>query len=1569
MNDWSDRISKLSPKRLAFLALELQEKVEALQRAQNEPIAIVGAGCRFPGGADGLDSFWQLLDAGADAVTQVPGDRWNADAFYDPNPDAGGKTYTKHGAFVKNLDLFEPQFFGISPREAVSLDPQQRLLLEVSWEALEAAGQVPEKLLATRTGVFVGISSGDYMRLQTMSGAPLDIYAGTGNSPSVAAGRLAYTLGLQGPCVALDTACSSSLIAVHLACQSLRTGECALALAGGVNAILTPDTNVMLSRGRMIAPDGHCKTFDAAADGYGRGEGCGVVVLKRLSDALSAGDRILAVLRGSAINQDGRSSGLTAPNGPAQEAVIRDALARAAVEPADVIYVEAHGTGTPLGDPIEVQALASVLGAGRSAADPLLIGSVKTNIGHLEAAAGVAGLIKVVLALQHERIPAHINFREPNPFIPWASLPVKVTSQAVDWRRGSRRRIAGISSFGFSGSNAHVIVEEAPAAAPAAAPDVERPQHLLTLSARTQTALTATAHAYARRLADGGAAALADACFSANTGRSHFERRLAVSGPSAEAIASALESFAAGSTPSRLVSGRVDPGVSADVVFLFTGQGSQYRDMARELYDTQPVFRAALDRCAAALEGELPAPLLDVLYPTSSALGASASSAPFASSIDETRFTQPALFAVEWALSELWRSWGVRPAVVLGHSIGEYVAACVAGVFSPEDALKLVAARGRLMQAMPAGGAMAAVNCEEARARDAIAPYASTVSIAAINAPRQVVLSGARTELASAVRQLEQDGVRVTWLQVSHAFHSPLLEPMLDEFERVARSVTFCAPKVDLISNVTGEIASGDELVTAGYWRRHARAAVQFAKSIRTLEAAGYGVFLEVGPAATLTALAQQSCGEGTAWAASLKPRAGAWDQMLAALGDLYVRGVAIDWAGFDRPYSRRRVDLPTYPFQRQRYWIEGGVPTAPGAARQTISAAGVGEYEVAWEASEPSTPRPVSGPAIVFADRGGVGASLVQRLTKTAAVSTVVYDAQDDAAFRDAFEAARRTADGRPLTVVYLWALDAPSLPSGGDAAGRTGTLTLVRVLQAAVASGVAVENMWVVTRGAQAAGDAATPLSVAQAALWGLVRVAALEHSNLGLRLIDLEPLPPDDEAAAVFAEISGRDDEDQIALRDGRRLVARLVPSEAIAAGSLQCAPDATYLITGGLGSLGLKIARLLTARGARHLALVGRRALPDRSGWASIPDGHPQKAAIAAVIELERSGANVQTFSADAGDAARMAEVFEALRQSPWPLRGVVHAAGVSVTRSLIELDQASVLETLGPKINGGWALHEQTRDLPLDFFVTFSSIAAVWGSKGLAHYAAANHFLDALAHHRSSLGLTALSINWGPWAGGGMATDDTMAALSAMGVQPVDADAALAAFERLVASGRTQATVAAMDWDRFKEIFNARGRRPLLDRMATSSRSVEADGGGRDALIAELRGAPATARLPLIAGRVEHEVATVLGASGLVLEADQRFFDLGMDSLMTVELRRRLEARFGCPLDTTVAFDYPTIERLAQHLFDALEPRLGVAAAAPKTAPPSVATATAKIAELSDDEVERLFAAKVLQQKG
>ncbi len=666
----------------------LRAELEANAQAKIEPIAIVGMACRFPGGANTPEEYWQLLRDGVSAIAQIPPERWAIDAYYDPDPEIPGKMYTRYGGFIDQVDQFDPQFFGISPREAIDMDPQQRLLLEVSYTALERAGQSPHELKGSRTGVFVGISFDDYAKFSLNSGdlTRIDAYSSLGNTRSIAVGRLSYVLGLQGPTMQLDTTCSSSLLAVHLACQSLRSGESNLALAGGVSLMLSPEPMIGFCKLKALAADGRCKTFDAKADGYVRGEGCGIVVLKRLSDALASGDRILALIRGSAVNHDGQSNGLTAPNGAAQEAVIRQAIANAQVKATQIQYVETHGTGTALGDPIEVLALGKVFTEGRAKNNPLRIGSVKTNVGHLEAAAGVASLIKVVLAMQHEHIPPQLHFQEPNPYIPWEKLPIAVPNQLTFWD-ATGERIAGISSFGMSGTNVHMILSSAESEVTNPELLIDRPLHLLTLSAKTKEPLQELVSSYEQYLTSNPSVSVADVCFTANTGRSHFEHRLAII---ASSIASAREKLADWANLG--ITGIASTHKHPKIAFLFTGEGSQGDDMGRQLYCTQPTFRQAVNQCAQLLQPYLEQPLLEILYP-------SHPNSQIQLKLNQTAFAQPALFALEYALYKLWTSWGIQPDVVMGHSLGEYVAACVAGVFSLEDALKLVATRDRLMQA------------------------------------------------------------------------------------------------------------------------------------------------------------------------------------------------------------------------------------------------------------------------------------------------------------------------------------------------------------------------------------------------------------------------------------------------------------------------------------------------------------------------------------------------------------------------------------------------------------------------------------------------------------------------------------------------------------------------------------------------------------------------------------------------------------------------------------------------------------------------------------------------------
>ncbi|MEB3233352.1 MAG: type I polyketide synthase, partial [Leptolyngbyaceae bacterium] len=1002
---YSESQSQSQSQKMLQALRQARTRLEAAERAQTEPIAVIGLGCRFPGGADNPDRFWQLLHHGQDGVIEVPGDRWDIDKYYDPDPNAIGKMYTKSGGFLQHsIAEFDPQFFGISPREAKGMDPQQRLMLEVCWEALEYAGQASARLRRSRTGVFMGICWDEYSAEQALRIASQDpndlianllessdIHTGFGSLRSMAVGRISYLLGLQGPCMPIDTACSSSLVAVHLACQSLRAEECDMALAGGVNLLISPMTTVGRCMAKAIAPDGRCKAFGAAADGYGQGEGCGVVVLKRLSDALANHDPILAVIKGSAVNHDGPSSGLTVPNEQAQEAVIRQALKKARVKPKQIQYVEAHGTGTPLGDPIEVGALNAVFGEYHSPANPLLIGSVKSNIGHLEGAAGIACLIKLVLALHHEEIPPHLHGQPANPHIDWDHMPIRVASEGVPWQQGETPRYAGVSSFGLSGTNAHVILAEAPSAE-APVIQVERPYHLLTLAAKSDGALTQLATAYQQHLLANPHLNPGDLCSTTNVGRSHFPHRLAIVAASTAELAEKLATTSLNASVT-IVSGQIAK-TRPKLAFLFTGQGSQYTGMGQVLYQTQPTFKHSLDQCAEILTAHLDCPLLEILYPQQD-------ESPRL--IDQTRYTQPALFAVEYALYQLWQSWGIQPTVVMGHSVGEYVAACVAGVFSLEDGLRLIAARGRLMQQLPEGGGMVSLMASAARVRAVIDDPA--IALAALNGPNSTVISGPNDAVQAAVAQLEAIGIKHKWLQVSHAFHSPLMEPMLGEFQQVAQQIQYSRPRLKLISNITGQVATAD-IATADYWCQHILAPVQFAAGMETLHDQGCYVVLECGPKPILLGLGQQclspnSAQESKHWLPSLRSGVNDWAQLLASVAQLYVQGSPIDWFSFNQDYDYHKIPLPPYPFQRQHYWLDDVKPVAPtrsqgGKAPSNQGAIAPWLYEIEWR-PHPLTVSPTASPPhpqhwLLLADHSGFAPTLATQLRSQGHHCTLVF-------------------------------------------------------------------------------------------------------------------------------------------------------------------------------------------------------------------------------------------------------------------------------------------------------------------------------------------------------------------------------------------------------------------------------------------------------------------------------------------------------------------------------------------------------------------------------------------------
>lgn len=896
-------------------------------------VAIVGVGCRFPG-ANGPDAYWNLLRDGVDAITEVPAQRFDIDSWYDEHSGTPGKLSTRFGGFLDQVDQFDATFFGISAREAARMDPQQRILLETAWEALEHAGQSADALRGRDVGVFVGVGSADYVRMQLSNPAAIDAYAGTGNAYSIAANRISYALDLRGPSMTVDTACSSSLVSLHLARKSLLAGECSVALAGGVNLILSPEWTIAFSHAEMMAADGRCKAFDSRADGYVRGEGCGFVVLKRLADAQRDNDRILCVVRGSALNQDGHSNGITAPNGLSQQAVIRAALKDARVDAAAVDYVEAHGTGTKLGDPIEAEALQAVYGEVHSKSAPLLVGSVKTNIGHLEAAAGVASIIKMALSFERGLIPQQLHLGQVNPHIDMERSALEFASRARPWPRAEKARLAGVSSFGFGGTNAHVLLEEAPPVAKARNA-VDRPRHAVCLSAPDEDRLRAAATRLDDYLGEHPELDLGDVAYTLNTGRAHGRERFATSAESIADLRAQLEALASEGNAASLAAGRdvlgtsrgrVDARARARVAFLFTGQGAQYAGMGRALFDSQPAYRRALVRCDEILRPLLEVPLLEVMFdPASSEL------------LDQTAYTQPALFALEWALYEMWTSFGLQPVALAGHSIGEYTAACAAGVFELEDALRLVAERGRLMQSLPAGGAMAAVMSDPETVQAALA--GTDLVIAAYNGPRNTVVSGEKSAVEALTKRLQAEGLRAVGLTVSHAFHSPLMDPALAEFRKVAQSVQYHAPKLPLASNLAGGLFESGRAPDADYWTKHLREPVRFTENMQALARAGCNTFLELGPHPALTEMGRRTLSSDPEltdrWHSSLRRGQDDWRIVSDSLGRLFVQGVGLNWEGVDRDFQRLRVHLPSAVFRRRSYWM-GEQASAPSTTTMT---------------------------------------------------------------------------------------------------------------------------------------------------------------------------------------------------------------------------------------------------------------------------------------------------------------------------------------------------------------------------------------------------------------------------------------------------------------------------------------------------------------------------------------------------------------------------------------------------------------------------------------------------------
>jgi acyl transferase domain-containing protein/acyl-CoA synthetase (AMP-forming)/AMP-acid ligase II/acyl carrier protein/NAD(P)-dependent dehydrogenase (short-subunit alcohol dehydrogenase family) len=2201
-------------------------------QTEEDTVAIIGLSCRFPG-AKNPEAFWELLKNGGSAIRPVPADRWNSESLLSQSADEKLAAIQWAG-LVDDVAQFDPAFFGISPREAVDMDPQQRFLLEVSWEALESAGYATGQLAGTDTGVFIGISSNDYARLEAnrnlLKHGP---YWSTGNAFSIAANRLSYILDLRGPSLSIDTACSSSLVAIHHACQSLLRNECRMALAGGVNLILSPELSITFAKNGMLAPDGRCKTFDARANGYVRGEGCGIVALKRTSDALKDGDMIHAIIKGSAINQDGRSNGLTAPNGIAQEKVIRKAYQEARIHPSQVSLVEAHGTGTPLGDPIEFNSLGGVLSENRQEEEVCFIGSVKTNLGHLEAAAGVAGLIKIILALKFQVIPPHLHFKELNPEIN-TYRGLRIPTESVPWPSSGKKRIAGVSSFGFGGTNAHLVLEEyiQPQETHEDRPSDLSP-HILTISARSEEALKELLGSYKNHLTFRSAESLETICHTANTARSHFEHRIALAPASVAQLVEQVGALDSGGKVDKVFKGVVNTQKAPPLAFVFAGQGSQYVNMGRTLYDSSRVFRDAMDQCSRALTGYIDKALLeDILYPADKE----------ASPIDETRYTQPALFAFEYSLAMLWQSWGLFPDFVIGHSLGEYAAACVAGVFSLEDGLKMVAERGRLMQQLPEKGGMLNVFADEQSVLRIIEPFRETVSVAAVNSGNQTVVAGKVSALEKLQTVFHSEGLKTVPLTVSNAFHSALLIPMLDDFRAVAESLTYHQPKIPVVSNVSAGLA-GDELAHPDYWCRHTLAAVRFADGIQELNRRGCEVFLEVGPKHTLTALGRTISPSST-WIPSLTAAGNDRESLGGALGQLYIKGININWPAVYKHSSPRKVELPTYPFQRQRYWInetpdqprtfnsagrhhhhsghpllgeriilaendravfnarldadnpsflndhsvygevvfpatgyiemllaagknilntdqvtieklaipqallltqknpvlvqtslskesngyaakiyslkeendwvlhasctvyrgeqkesasaeappletlklkfrekrsveqfyqrysEIGINYGPGfqairelwageesalskialpealadgfqlhpvlldAAFHTLAAAipaspngnaylpvsierfhfyrvprkevwsyvqyqqrGVGStievdvrvmdasgrpvadikklelieiqqhtlksaddalkdwvYELEWvpqneitaalhhllpsppllqrqvneyleerggaedfsryqealrelealtpdyivhafqemgwdfvpgetfspdefirhcrvaqahhrflsrlfeileeeaiiarwgeqawkvlRSLTPASPKekidevqsrysdieteaallhrfasrlggilkgeidplhllfqedhlngvsnlyerslgarlmngclqeafkqivsnlrpedPLSileigagtggstssvlsclaelpsehieylftdissgffakakekfsgsrfisyktldiendpaaqgfedgqyhviiaanvlhatrslnesverirrllapkgillllegttksrwidlifgctegwwrfedtkvrprhplisaeewrrlleahqfetanysqpGPKgeetvsvqslimaqangqrsvesrkehwLVMADQSGLGQELARLLAHEQRDCTLVYQKEgltglmrsqhgyginplNSQDFRVLFQEVSARS---PVTnIVHLWSLDISR--EDGDfeakmgAAQRAGCYSIIHLIKAIES---ALPKLFFVTRGSQPAGASPALNGLIQSPLMGMTKIVSLEHPLLKCKRIDLDASGSiENDARYLINELNSPSVEDQLAFRGEHRFVHRLVKKKAAPASGVTFDGERLYLITGGLGHVGMMTARWMVSKGARHLLLLNRSG-----ATSSLVQQDLQN--------LKESGAEINVLCADTGSLPELANVFGWIQQTGRPLAGIIHAAGISGFVPVSEMEIEGLEAVFQAKVYGAWNLHHLTEGMNLDFFVCFSSASSVLGSRGYGHYAAANQFMDTLAHYRKGIGLPALSINWGLWAGGMVSSKDQRQ-LEQLGLRALVPDEAFRILESLIGQASGQVTIADVDWGLFKSIFQTNGPPPLFKQITVESGSSQAA-----YVLDEIKALPLRERYGRLKSHVHELVRKVLGyPSSEALDDQTGLFDIGIDSVTSIELIRQLQNSLGCSLPPTLIFKYPTIANLLDYLSDEVL-LLGESKAEesrPSDTPLKAPTSPGDLDELSKDELAHLLARKL-----
>lgn len=1485
-------------------------------------IAIVGMGGRFPGAND-LGGFWRNIRGGVEsleAFSDADLDAARVDASVRRNP-----RYVRKGTVLDGVDLFDASFFGYSPREAQVLDPQQRIFLETAYEAVEHAGYAGA-IAGQSVGVYAGVGMNVYLLSQLLANPSFISAVGgyqlmLGNDKDFLATRVSYKLDLRGPSVSVQTACSTSLVAVVMACRALHRGECDMALAGGVSIVLPQRGGYLFEEGMIFSPDGHCRPFDERAQGTRGGSGAGVVVLKRLANAVADRDTIHAVILGAAMNNDGAGkAGYTAPSIEGQIEVIATAQALAGVDPRSIEYVEAHGTATPLGDPIEIAALTQAFRASTTDVGFCRLGALKANLGHLDAAAGVAGLIKTVMALEHAEFPPLVNFTRANPRLALDTSPFVASAVGGAWPAGATPRRAGVSSFGIGGTNAHVVLEEAPAATQTR--DV-RGAHLLVWSARTETALDRMTDNFRTYLETTSDVSMTDVAYTLEVGRQVFAHRRAVVVRDREQAMDVLSV----DRRSQLLTAIYEGGPRS-VAFLFSGQGSQYAGMGAELYRTERIYREAFDRCAGILLPHLGSDLRDIVF--------AAAGDP---TINETRFTQPALFAFEYALASLWMSRGVTPSAMLGHSIGEYVAAHLAGVFTLDDALAMVAARGRLMQELPAGS-MAAVGLPSAEVERLAREFAG-VEVAASNAPNLTTVSGPGAAVAALGERIGTIGGDFRPLHTSHAFHSSMMEPALEPFAELLRGITLSAPRIPYVSNLTGTWISDSEATSPEYYARHLRHAVQFADGVRAVAADPSVLLLEVGPGNALASLARLTLGKDGAKRvvsslAHVKEQRSEVEAVLEATGRLWLAGGEIDWQSFHADAAPRRVPLPTYPFERQRHWVDAPAPTVATPATQTPPTRSIEEsfFAPTWtrDDSAVDTPR-LAGPWLVLANHGPLADAVTSRVQAAGATPVLVVPGDAFAqlsetrfsvrpAVSDDFaEVVRRVRDmGTPVSgAIHMWTVDVD------DDSNHTLSYHSQVALATALAPSYGGEaRIVVVTSGLASVLD--EPVHApARAIALGPVLSLPLEMPGLRIRLVDIPRHPDTAHEAdgggsasaqfldAIILEAANTDSENVIAHRAGRRWVRRFEPISIVRT-PIAPTENGVYLITGGLGGIGLSVARWLAAHTRARLLLTARTPLPPREQWNTWRTADDRTGvAIRAVEELERSGSEVIVAAADAADEAAMRRAIDAARERWGAINGVVHAAGVPGSGRIAILKEPDEVQgVLAPKVTGLAVLSKLLGSSPLDFVVLLSSINSLMGAPGLSDYSAANAVFDAFpgSSARPSAWKRVVTINYGPWRDVGMAArlfegndgkrDDTFRHVS------ISPETGTEAFGRALGSGREQVVVFPQDLPLVMALLRANGGAPPATTSAPKATTMEA---------------PDKKPAVLAANDTERRVAEIwselLGLERIGMDDD--FFELGGHSLLATRVLARIDQSLGARLTLRDVFDAPTVRRLAARI--------------------------------------------------